>query len=394
MGRRRNETSLEDIFWVFFGIFAIVIIFIKLFVKLIEWTIKGIIMTVASVEKIIEYFSNKSQKNNANFNESTKKIDDYNSTTLLPKPLKNYNVNYNEPIKYDKKLLRMPKYIISTPYDDKFSSIIRERGINYFKTDKVDNYKLIDQTCSADIKGTENYKTSITFYKNKNIKKAECSCPYFIKDNTYCKHIYALLLKYCKNENVAGFIDKLNYIEDNHTPKHNTANLYNKMISICNAMKEIIENTKEYYDNLDDTDLIEDVYNEIIDYEEKLNKYQNSKLTELNQSLINSAQSDLDDMRTLYDELEIEIEETDEEEYNDDYEFNEALVAGFVAHEMHKDYLKRKEQEEYENEREELKNTWGLFDHEIDEVQKGNYDPWNFEEEDLEEDDYYYGDDD
>lgn len=173
MGRRRNETSLEDIFWVFFGIFAIVIIFIKLFVKLIEWTIKGIIMTVASVEKIIEYFSNKSQKNNANFNESTKKIDDYNSTTLLPKPLKNYNVNYNEPIKYDKKLLRMPKYIISTPYDDKFSSIIRERGINYFKTDKVDNYKLIDQTCSADIKGTENYKTSITFYKNKNIKKVE-----------------------------------------------------------------------------------------------------------------------------------------------------------------------------------------------------------------------------
>ena len=30
---------------------------------------------------------------------------------------------------------------------------------------------------------------------------------------------------------------------------------------------------------------------------------------------------------------------------------------------------------------------------EKEEVRKGNYDPWNFEEEDLEEDDYYYEDD-
>lgn len=29
----------------------------------------------------------------------------------------------------------------------------------------------------------------------------------------------------------------------------------------------------------------------------------------------------------------------------------------------------------------------------IDLVKKGDYDPWNFEEEDLEEDDYYYEDD-
>ena len=27
-----------------------------------------------------------------------------------------------------------------------------------------------------------------------------------------------------------------------------------------------------------------------------------------------------------------------------------------------------------------------------EEIKKGNYDPWNFEEEDLEEDDYYYDD--
>lgn len=177
-------------------------------------------------------------------------------------------------------------------------------------------------------------------------------------------------------------------------PNYKVDNAYNKMIAICDAMKEIINNTQEYYDEIENTEDIEDTYTEIMEYEEKLNKYQNSKITEVNQLLINSAQNDLDDMRSLYDELEIEIDEIeDDEDSSDDYEFNEALAAVFVAHEMYKDYLKRKEQEEYENEREELKNTWGLLDHEIDEVQKGNYEPWNFEEEDLEEDDYYSEDD-
>ena len=38
-------------------------------------------------------------------------------------------------------------------------------------------------------------------------------------------------------------------------------------------------------------------------------------------------------------------------------------------------------------------DTYGLEDLQKEEVKKGNFDPWNFEEEDLEEDDYYYEDD-
>lgn len=40
---------------------------------------------------------------------------------------------------------------------------------------------------------------------------------------------------------------------------------------------------------------------------------------------------------------------------------------------------------------EELDNL-GLEEWQKKEVKKGNYDPWNFEEENLEEDDYYYDD--
>ena len=48
-------------------------------------------------------------------------------------------------------------------------------------------------------------------------------------------------------------------------------------------------------------------------------------------------------------------------------------------------------EEEYEDD--DLKSFWGLNDEEAELVKKGDYDPWDFEEEDLEEDDYYYEDD-
>lgn len=38
-------------------------------------------------------------------------------------------------------------------------------------------------------------------------------------------------------------------------------------------------------------------------------------------------------------------------------------------------------------------NRYGLFEDEKKLVRSGQYDPWNFEEEELDEDDYYYDDD-
>ena len=42
--------------------------------------------------------------------------------------------------------------------------------------------------------------------------------------------------------------------------------------------------------------------------------------------------------------------------------------------------------------KEELMNDYGLEDWQADLVLSGEYDPWNFDEQDLEEDDYYYED--
>lgn len=39
-------------------------------------------------------------------------------------------------------------------------------------------------------------------------------------------------------------------------------------------------------------------------------------------------------------------------------------------------------------------DAYDLTDRQKEEVKNGNYDPWSFEEEDLEEEDYFYEDDD
>lgn len=51
---------------------------------------------------------------------------------------------------------------------------------------------------------------------------------------------------------------------------------------------------------------------------------------------------------------------------------------------LFEDETKKKQNEE---------NLYGLDEWEKEKVKKENYDPWNFEEEDLEEDDYYNEDD-
>lgn len=49
---------------------------------------------------------------------------------------------------------------------------------------------------------------------------------------------------------------------------------------------------------------------------------------------------------------------------------------------------------EVTKEKEDELDKYGLTDQEKEHVKNDDYDPWNFEEEDLEEDDYYNEDDD
>ena len=299
-------------------------------------------------------------------------------------------------VTYIEKTLRLPERFIETPYDNLFLSQIKSRGEEYFLNNKISNFKIENNKCTATITGTENYDVSIEFYKNKKVKKVLCTCPYYQKDEKYCKHLYALLLQYCNNTKLDGYVNKETYKEIKKKEKRVNDNFYNRMLSICDSMKEIIKNTEEFYDSceIEDED-ITSMYEEIILYKDKIDTYGNTKIIDLNEELIETAKDDLYELENLYDNLTLEYEEiksnieTEELEYEEDEAF--MIGAAYLLNKSEK--RKRQEQEEYEAERENLRNTWGLMDHEIDEVQKGNYEPWQFEEEELEEDDYYYEDD-
>lgn len=376
---RRNKTQGLDV------LVEMIIIIITLIVGLIV----GIFKLISS---FFEMLSNCEKKVEKRSNSNKIKIKN-NKPKVKLRELKKY-VDKGPVTIYEEEIIKIPSREIKTPYDNLFKPQIKNRGVNYFIDGKIINYKLDGQICSGEIIGTKTYNTSISFYKNKNIKKVSCSCPYFKKDNSYCKHIYTLLLEYCKKENVDGFVDIEMYKEVKQMKPKVNPNYYYRMLEICYSMKEIINNAERFYNSdevIVDID-IEDMYKEIMSYHDKINYYNNIKIGDLSEKLIDSAKEDLYELENLYENLGLEYEgilENIEEEKL--LEQEEDLIDDTDNSCFFND---NNDEEQDESERDELRKIWGLFDDEIDEVQKGDYDPWQFEEDSEDEDDYYYEDED
>ncbi len=86
-----------------------------------------------------------------------------------------------------------------------FSSIILQRGLDYYNCDAVDNleYDEDDNMVSARVYGSEIYSVSITFVDNQSdIEDMDCDCPYAFDGNN-CKHMAAVLFAF--NENTKSF---------------------------------------------------------------------------------------------------------------------------------------------------------------------------------------------
>lgn len=82
----------------------------------------------------------------------------------------------------------------------KFANLFEEnsvlRGIRLYQDDAITNVKKVGNAYVFDVEGiTDDYKTSITFDKNKDkIKDYFCTCMHFDSGHL-CKHLYASLLK-------------------------------------------------------------------------------------------------------------------------------------------------------------------------------------------------------
>ena len=79
----------------------------------------------------------------------------------------------------------------------------------------------------------------------------------------------------------------------------------------------------------------------------------------------------------------------DSTHYPENSDSKAAIAAGLFAADVWNKRQKNKEQDE---KLEKEMDIYGLEDWQKEEVKNGNYDPWSFEEEDLEEDDYFHDD--
>ncbi len=331
----------------------------------------------------------------------------------------------------------------STEYDDLFKPIIKSRGKNYYTNGNIVKYKKCDNTYLADIKGTEIYKVEIEI-KDNIIEKVKCTCPYHRDTDKYCKHVYALLL-YIKMQNkrkeivtlindYKGNISKqLN--EMNNVLEKNVENLYQYEVEWFKKRMEnyqIKESYEKDYDKLKDFELLEILKNlyfslnmlnydlnelnkriednkEILEKRKKENE--NHHIDEFNYTFDHSFIFDMIDnelasinLKTLY-KIRKNLKST-----GDDTELIDKAIANRKKRELsvwqNLSTIKTKKKKHLSlghillgsilglsnNKRNNKNHSDYLMNWEQDEIKNGNYDKWNFEEEELEDDDYYNDD--
>lgn len=88
--------------------------------------------------------------------------------------------------------------LLGTKYDCLFEPIIKSRGINYSRLNKIKDIIIVNNLVKAKVLDTKEYDVTINFVKEK-INEVSCSCPYHEK-STYCKHIYAVLYELSKED--------------------------------------------------------------------------------------------------------------------------------------------------------------------------------------------------
>ena len=354
MRRRKESTGLEELEKLTF-------IGIKGIVYLIQSFIEGIVSFGVLLAKLGDYLDKKEMKKE-NIVGITKTT--FNNTNMI-------NSN-NRTIKKDLNIFD------KSIYDNQFSPQIRVRGERYFDQNKIINYTYNNNYYNCIVTGTSNYNTSITLDENNNITNMNCTCPYYQDKNNNCKHIYALLYKIkCSNNKtiIKKEIEKYNInIEKLVTKSYN-----------------YITNNKSKYENINVSNIYT-YYRNYKNYSSVNNNYKNNYIleNELLDILINTI--------NLSNKLRYNIEKILQKEIiesNPKLDNIEKLTKNpnrlRLVDVFDDKYPRKHKKLRYKYTKQELDN-YGLEDWQQDLVNKKEYEPWNFEEEELEDDDYYFED--
>ena len=189
--------------------------------------------------------------------------------------------------------------------------------------------------------------------------------------------------------------DKAN--DNTNTNTNTNTNSFNEILSICNDIEDkLLELDVIYFDVAEENVELNSMFSELEEYNKIIRDFRNKKLVELNDELLKEARECHKRFLELYNEFNLLVEEESlsndvdgSEEVIEEDDVSDSLAAGAVGYSLYKKRQEEKEEKEREEYREELRNVWGLTEYQIGLVESGEYEPGQFSEEELEEDDYY-----
>ena len=336
------------------------------------------------------------------------------------------------------------KLLLGTKYDDLFKPRIKSRGIKYSILNKVNDINNINGIVKAKVLGTQEYDVSIKFNKE-TIKEVSCTCPYHEK-STYCKHIYAVLYELSKKDKEetrkrykeyvlynAKIVNDF-FIEVNSIIKHNKKNFNDEFFDMYSNIyydlegkytdlkldKKELSQLNDYLNIIkQDYEKLEEIYNQVLklkDIDLDIDDINEKDIDNLDKVDINEKNIDSLDNEDIYEEsddsliriLDTYIENTPLEVLEKVSEDNikngrdNRIIEKAIKNKKKKSIKENKQSifaginsffSLFTSSSKNTNNNSSYSSIEEEEIAKGNYEPYQFEEEDLEEDDYYYEDD-
>lgn len=177
-------------------------------------------------------------------------------------------------------------------------------------------------------------------------------------------------------------------VKNSNSYENNFMFSFDEILNICDDIENKLLEVEVSYAELEvENEDISDLFYQLEEYEGIIDEFRNKKLIDLNDDLVEELYDSYSEFMSLYDEFNELVDSSFEkviEETNLDYK-----------KEILDKYKRMKEKEEQEAElekeayRDELRYVWGLTEYQIGLVESGEYEPGQFSEEELEEDDYY-----
>ena len=373
-----------------------------------------IILSVVALTIIIAIISNKNRESGKHFanskenkNDSKNKKKEYDSAntlnieTAIKSNSDNVNSAHDEDELKEKKLREQLGLFDKSIYDNLFTPNVIERGEEYFSDGKISNFSQSENKYTCKVNGTNQYDVQIIFNDENpdEIEEASCNCTYYTRQHKYCKHIYALLYKVKCSQNKEILDKKFAKIASE------TADMITKAAkdvnkNIDNYNRDVVEQFVKYTKNIhEQLEYWTYHYLNVKTEHGRLNALQclikytsgaDLRIKDLMNKMKDPAYAD-----DVYDEdIDDDFDDNDFDEDNVTEDSKTRLLDELAIYQMSNNLFNNKshKKENFSDYSEQDLADSGLEEWQKDEVRKGNWEPWSFDENNEFEDDDYYSD--